>query len=502
MVDLFEALLARHSVRSFEGGELPSEDLSRMLEAAQHAPSAGNGQPWRFLVLRDRKRRQVLSEETIFHVVRDLERRGHPPETVEKWRGFASGLASRLLEAPAWVLLFVDNRRYPGFAVHDGALAAQNLMLAAHGLGYGSSYQTTIFPEAAVLAHFGMPDCYSFICLLPIGKPAGAVPDQQRTKLSPVIWEECYPGETGRKAATGGIAGDVPLVEIVYSPACPVNAHFVAAAHQWLRPFVAAGQIEVSEVRTDRSPDRASHLLGLRDLGELQRNVFIRVFVRGREVSAVPLHPDDVCNGVCDALGLPRRLERQPVSWWGPVCHQPKSVSPDALRFELLTKENLGRSLELCLCLHPASGLTPAEYHEAGRLMKLGWLEQAWADVSALGLIALDGERPAGLVEAYPRLMAREAGFATGRETPDGETLTVTCIEVAGGYPRLEVIDFLMSGLVGAYKGGHGRFRWMEGMGVYGQTTGTNPYWVFEKYGFSRIRDLIPGRRALLRREL
>jgi len=292
------------------------------------------------------------------------------------------------------------------------------------------------------------------------------------------------------------------MVEIVYSPACPVNAHFVAAVRNWLQPFQAADRIEVDEVRTDTSPDRAARLLGIQNLSQLQHNVFIRVFVEGQEVSSVPLHPSDVCNGVCRAIGLPENPDRGPAAWWGPVRPETQTLAAADLRFELLTRDNFGKSLELCLCGHPAGGFTPQQYHEPGRLMKLEWLEQAWVEVPALGVIALDGDHAAGLVEVYPRPRAREAGFVTGRQGPDEETLTVTCIEVAGGYPRLDVIDAMMSKLLCAYAGGLGRYRRVEAMGVYGQTTGTNPYWVFEKHGFARMYELVPGRRALLGREL
>jgi len=303
--------------------------------------------------------------------------------------------------------------------------------------------------------------------------------------------------------------GNRPLVEVLYSPACPQNARFLSAVRDWLRPYLCSGQIDLAELRTDGSDPRVLQLLGIQSLAQLRSNVFIAVYVDGRRVSSVPLHPDEVIAGVRVALGLPPHdTPTAPWAWWGAASHPERKCDPASLSWVPVTQETAAKSLELCLCHHPSGGRTPDEHHTAGRELKWQLWDRVFEIVPVAGVIGLDGESPAGLIEIYPRHIARSAGFVTGDPAQDdpqqcaGETLTITCIEVAGGYPRTAVIDQAMTRLLDLLQGGIGHYHWVEGMGVYGWPGGTNPYWVFDKHGFDRVREISPGRSVLLRRRL
>jgi len=292
------------------------------------------------------------------------------------------------------------------------------------------------------------------------------------------------------------------LVEILYSPACPQNAYFVACVRRWLASYAEQGRTEIRELRTDRDTRRACELLRVADLSQLKGNVFIEVFVNGQSVSRVPLHPDEVRNGVREALGLPPLPASAPRAWWDKPQVPDRSAARENLRYLPLTRDLAGKSLQLCLCRHPASGMTPEQFRQPGRDLKSELWEPAFALQPVLGVLALDDELPAGMIEVYPRRLARLAGFVTGEEHDDDSVLTVTCIEVAGGYPRVELIDRLMDNLLRALAETETSFRWLEGNGVYGWIDGTNPYWVFEKHGFARVQEIVPGRRVLMRRPI
>ncbi|RLI23694.1 nitroreductase, partial [Candidatus Bathyarchaeota archaeon] len=60
VLDVFEAIRARRSIRSFEPTPIPEEKVMRILEAGRLAPSAGNVQPWHFIVVRDAEKRNRL----------------------------------------------------------------------------------------------------------------------------------------------------------------------------------------------------------------------------------------------------------------------------------------------------------------------------------------------------------------------------------------------------------------------------------------------------------
>lgn len=61
-MEVFEAIRTRRSIRVYEDRPVEKEKLERILEAARLAPSAGNRQPWRFIVVTDPKVKDELKE--------------------------------------------------------------------------------------------------------------------------------------------------------------------------------------------------------------------------------------------------------------------------------------------------------------------------------------------------------------------------------------------------------------------------------------------------------
>jgi len=192
-MDLFEAIKGRRSVREFLPDEVPQEDLERILDMARYAPSAGNAQPWRFLLVRDRGNKGGLREAVERSLSKRIGEMGlSQEEEAERREGFRR-FVEVIFAAPVLVFVFVDAGQHPDLVAYDGALAVQNMMLAAHALGYGTSFQTTIFPEGVVRDYFSIPDRYRFICAVPLGRPATRPPMPERRELASFIWEERSP---------------------------------------------------------------------------------------------------------------------------------------------------------------------------------------------------------------------------------------------------------------------------------------------------------------------
>ncbi|TRO47773.1 hypothetical protein E2P65_03880 [Candidatus Bathyarchaeota archaeon] len=61
-MNVLEAIKTRRSIRKYKPQEIPLGDLQEILKAAQLAPSAGNRQPWRFVVVRDSETKRRLAE--------------------------------------------------------------------------------------------------------------------------------------------------------------------------------------------------------------------------------------------------------------------------------------------------------------------------------------------------------------------------------------------------------------------------------------------------------
>ena len=158
-MNTLEAISTRRSVRSFTSKPIAKEIVEELLRAAMSAPSAGNEQPWQFVVMDDRR---------ILDRIIDV-----------------NPNAKMCKEAQAAILVCGDTskEKYPGFWVQDCSAAAQNILLAAHDKGIGSVW-TGIYPIKERVEGFrkllGLPENVVPFCLVPLGYPAKQVPQVDR----------------------------------------------------------------------------------------------------------------------------------------------------------------------------------------------------------------------------------------------------------------------------------------------------------------------------------
>ena len=116
-MDVFEAIHTRKSIRSFLDREISDEIVKRILRAGIRAPSGGNRQPWRFVVVRNREKIQQFDPEF------------HQP-CVENAPAVIVACAN---PHDTWEKYDEEDHCY----VLDTAAAIQNMLLAIHGLGLG-----------------------------------------------------------------------------------------------------------------------------------------------------------------------------------------------------------------------------------------------------------------------------------------------------------------------------------------------------------------------------
>ena len=188
-----EAMFTQRAIRRLDP-ERPLSDthLEIVLDAASKAPSGGNTQPARFLVVRDRDRIREFGK--LYHEAWWAKRRDElgwtgkddiPPDSVYR---MASLLADEMGNAPVVVLaLSVGGGRM----AHSVFPSVQNLLLAARALGIGSVL-TTLHPEVMerVYAMFGIPAEVEFHCCIPLGYPRGRFGPTSRFPTSDTTsWE-------------------------------------------------------------------------------------------------------------------------------------------------------------------------------------------------------------------------------------------------------------------------------------------------------------------------
>ena len=168
-MDVIEAIRARRSIRRFKSEPLPEEHLKKILEAAHQAPSAGNKQPWRFIVVQDPDTKDRLGK-----IARN-----------QTWISNAGVII---------VALAMDKNSpqvYEKWAERDVMIAVEHMVLSAWSLGYGTCW-IGAFTEEEVKDLLDIPKEMTVINLLPIGVPDVSPEKKSRKPFEEIFHEEKY----------------------------------------------------------------------------------------------------------------------------------------------------------------------------------------------------------------------------------------------------------------------------------------------------------------------
>ncbi|MBN2053641.1 nitroreductase family protein [bacterium] len=160
-MDTLEAIFTRRSIRRYEDRPVPDEQVETLLRAAMAAPSAGNQQPWHFIVIRARSLLAAIPSV-------------HPYAAMTPNAALAICICGEL-----------TLERHEDYWVQDCSAATQNLLLAAHAMGFGAVWLGVHPREQRVRAIrnlLDMPDTVTPLAIIAIGWPAEATSAVDRFK--------------------------------------------------------------------------------------------------------------------------------------------------------------------------------------------------------------------------------------------------------------------------------------------------------------------------------
>ena len=163
-METLEAIKTRRSIRRYKDKAVPEDVMRELLEAGMSGPTGGNGKPWQFIIIND-------------------------PEILREIPNAPSG-APFAPDAPLAILVCGDLKEYPGLDekfldvwVIDSSIAAQNILLAAHGKGLGAVW-TGVHPMDervnGLKTLLELPENIKPLVLIVIGYPAEQLPALDR----------------------------------------------------------------------------------------------------------------------------------------------------------------------------------------------------------------------------------------------------------------------------------------------------------------------------------
>jgi nitroreductase len=172
LIDFFEVLRNRHSIRAFERRDVEEEKINIILEAASLAPSAGDLQSYEIVVVRDQDHKSALAEAALGQEF--------------------------IAQAPLNLVFFTNpkrsTRRYGRrgvelYSLQDATIAAAYTQLAATALGLGSVW-IGAFYEEPIMKLFGAEDDLIPIAIISIGYPDEEPSVTSRRKIEDLVHDE------------------------------------------------------------------------------------------------------------------------------------------------------------------------------------------------------------------------------------------------------------------------------------------------------------------------
>ena len=189
----FKVVHSRRSIREYKPDPVPTQDIEKILESARLCPTAGNRQPWKFLIIQDKDKIESLKKATIEYRLSSRDDTAEKDEELVR-EEIAKGL-SGYFSAPVFIGVLTDSEApYPGMNTHDGPIVASYICLVARAMNYGTVYMTGSVPGIALRKAANIPDRYDITCVIALGVPKSWPEKPSKKPLKELIVREEFVG--------------------------------------------------------------------------------------------------------------------------------------------------------------------------------------------------------------------------------------------------------------------------------------------------------------------
>jgi nitroreductase len=173
-MEVLEAIKGRRSIRLFTNQPVSEEEVKTLIDAARHSPSAGNIQPWEFIIVKKAEIKRKLAVAALNQIF--------------------------IEQAPVVIVVCANtdvsesgygSRGATLYCIQDTAAATQNILLTAYSMGLGTCW-IGAFKEEGVRESLGIPDGIRPVAIIPVGHGAGNPPKYPRRALNEITHHEKY----------------------------------------------------------------------------------------------------------------------------------------------------------------------------------------------------------------------------------------------------------------------------------------------------------------------
>lgn len=163
MLEFTEVIRKRRSIRRYKPDPVPQDVLTEILESARLAPSAGNRQPWHFIIVKDAETKRRLA--------------------ISPWAA----------EAPVVIVACADTRtRAEPTCLVDVSIAFEHIVLAAANFALGTCWIGRLGADKTIKEVLGIPEQVRVLAVTPLGYPDEAPDTKTRKTLSEIVHYEKF----------------------------------------------------------------------------------------------------------------------------------------------------------------------------------------------------------------------------------------------------------------------------------------------------------------------
>jgi nitroreductase len=173
-LEVLDAIKGRRSVRRFTKEPVSEKAVKALIDAARHAPSAGNIQPWEFVIIREQAVKRKLVSAALDQTF--------------------------IEEAPVVIVICADEGASAGgygsrgetlYCLQDTAAAGQNILLTAYSIGLGTCW-IGAFREERVKEALGIPDGVRPVAIVPVGHVTAFPPSHPKRPVDEIVHYEKF----------------------------------------------------------------------------------------------------------------------------------------------------------------------------------------------------------------------------------------------------------------------------------------------------------------------